>query len=130
MVELPFDTPRITTVPASRLLDYVLPTVGASLPKRDIVDARLVEQVRTRTGELIDSQSEVGGWPELKSGGLPPDTDQDGMPDGWENRYKLAANNPSDAALDADNDGYTNIEEYLNATDPQVAEPKSPAHQK
>ena len=124
MVEQPFDTPRITTVPANSLLDYVLPTVGAALPKRDSVDARLVEHVRTRTGALIDSQSQVGGWPELKSSEPPLDTDQDGMPDAWENKYKLAANDPADPALDADNDGYTNIEEYLNATDPQVAEPK------
>lgn len=41
------------------------------------------------------------------------------MPDEWETKYGLNPQNVSDAALDADKDGYTNIEEYLNGTDPR-----------
>jgi pectate lyase len=51
--------------------------------------------------------------------GVPPeDSDGDGMPDEWEIRYGLNPDDPSDGPLDKDGDGYTNLEEYLNGTDP------------
>lgn len=118
IVKEPFDAPRMTTVPAKDLLDFMLPTVGASRPKRDVVDTRLTDDVRKRTGKLLDSQAQVGGWPELK-GEAPLDSDNDGMPDAWEIEHKLNPHDPADANLDSDKDGYTNIEEYLNGTDPQ-----------
>ena len=48
------------------------------------------------------------------------DSDADGIPDYWELKYNLNPNDPSDAALDPDNDGYTNLEEYEKGTDPTV----------
>ena len=112
-VEHPFEAPRVTTVPAKDLLAFVLPTVGASLPKRDAVDTRLVEDVRNRTGRIIDTQTQVGGWPELKSGEVPLDSDNDGMPDAWEIKHHLNPHDASDASLIGEH-GYSNIEEYLN----------------
>ena len=48
-----------------------------------------------------------------------PDNDLDGMPNGFENRHVgLDRENPSDAPLDFDSDGLTNLEEYQNGTDP------------
>ena len=47
-----------------------------------------------------------------------PDTDGDGMPDGWEVSYGLNATNASDATRDSDNDGLTNLQEYEYHTDP------------
>jgi len=46
------------------------------------------------------------------------DTDGDGMPDGWEIRYGLNPNDPSDAALDCNDNGVTNLDEYLAGLDP------------
>jgi hypothetical protein len=112
-VDEPFEAPRVTTVPAKDLLELVLPTVGASLPKRDVVDARLVNDVRNRTGKIIDSQQQVGGWPELKSGDVPLDSDNDGIPDAWEIKHRLNPHDASDASRIGEN-GYSNIEEYLN----------------
>ena len=63
--------------------------------------------------------ADVGGWPELKSALPPADGDRDGMPDEWERRHRLNAESGQDGQLDADGDGYTNIEEYLNGTDPR-----------
>ena len=98
----------------------ILRGVGATLPARDALDRRLVREIKTGTGTIIDSQDEVGGWPQLRSGRAPRDSDLDGMPDRWERRHRLLVGDPADNAGDADGDGYTNIEEYLNGTDPQV----------
>ncbi len=112
-VEVPFAAPVVTTTSAPIALEQVLASVGASL-RRDPVDARLVEHVRTRAGALIDSQNEVGGWPQLKTVAAAPDSDGDGMPDEWETRRGLDPRNAHDGNADADGNGYTNVEEFLN----------------
>ena len=96
----------------------MLAAAGASLPVRDAVDSRLVNEVRQRKGSIIDSQAQVGGWPALKPGMPPADTDHDGMPDAWETRHGFNPRDASDGPTDKDRDGYTNLEEHLNATDP------------
>lgn len=92
----------------------LLRTVGASL-WRDAVDARVLEQVASHSGGLIDSQDDVGGWPVIAPEGPPAlDADRDGMADAWERRRGL---DPSDAS---DRNGYklrrayTNLEVYLH----------------
>jgi hypothetical protein len=114
----PFAVAPVKTVPAAAAVELVLASVGASLPVRDPVDARIVNEVRSHGGHIINSQTEVGGWPRLASGTPPVDSDHDGMPDDWEIQHGLNPHDPSDAALDNDHDGYTNLEEYLNGTDP------------
>ena len=78
------------------------------------VDTRVVDSVRQKSGKIIKSQSEIGGWPELKSTAALADSDGDGMPDKWEANNDLDPKDASDGNKDADNDGYTNLEEYLN----------------
>jgi hypothetical protein len=104
--------------------ESVLANAGATLPKRDAVDQRVTEMVRsgkptTETG-IIKDISEVGGYPELTYDPkkVPVDTDGDGMPDEWEKKHKLNPKDASDGAKDADKDGYTNVEEFLNGTNP------------
>jgi hypothetical protein len=113
-VSTPIATAPVTTVSATEALELVLARVGASLPVRDAVDSRLVNHVRTRTGKMINSQEEVGGWPELKSGPVPADSDHDGMPDAWETSHGLNPRDASDGAKLAKS-GYSNVEEYINS---------------
>lgn len=113
-----FEAPLVRSDSAREAYDAVLSAVGASLPRRDAVDARIVNEVRQRNGSIIDSQNQVGGWPELRSTTAPQDTDGDGLPDKWEQRHGLNPRDPADGFADKDHDGYTNIEEYLNGTDP------------
>jgi len=124
LVPEPFPAPPITTDPADATFEKVLANAGATLPKRDAVDGRVLQEIRTGKGRIIDSQNEVGGWPELQSAPASADTDGDGMPDDWEKRSGFDLANAADGAQDADADGYTNIEEYLNATGPTVSDRK------
>ncbi len=95
-----------------RVLDYA----GAVFPKRDEVDGRVVQSVRDGTGQIIDSQDEVGGWPVLYNESPPVDTDMDGMPDDWEEAHNLDPEDSSDATgTDLSPRGYTNIEIYINS---------------
>ena len=103
----------------------VLDHAGCSLPKRDAIDTRIIQEVRTGTATkgdngYVKSPRIAGGWPELKSLPAPADSDQDGMPDAWEAKVGLDSSDVSDASQDKDGDGYTNIEEYLNGTNPTV----------
>lgn len=110
--DLAGNCPRTQT--AIEAYDAVLATAGASLV-RDSADSRLVHGVRVRTHRMINSQEEVGGWPDLQ--GAPPtkDRDGDGMPDWWEMDRHLDPDEHTDANGDRDDDGYTNLEEYLNS---------------
>jgi hypothetical protein len=103
----------VTVEAPNRTLARVLDGVGASLV-RDAVDRRLVDDVRQRRGRLINSQTEVDGWPELKSKPAPLDSDGDGMPDAWETGQGLNPHDASDAARVDPATGYTALERYLN----------------
>jgi hypothetical protein len=118
--------PSVTTTSAFDAYNQVLAQAGATLPVRDSVDRRIVNDVKNGTGRIIDDPSEVGGWPILDPGVPPEDTDHDGMPNDWENQYSFNPNNMSDGSQDADGDGYTNIEEFLNGTNPRSGEPTPP----
>jgi len=47
------------------------------------------------------------------------DTDNDGMPDEWENTYGFNPFDPQDAAFDSDGDGLTNFQEYQIGANPR-----------
>ncbi len=203
------NTPPVTTFPAEIAYNEVLKSAGAILPERDMVDERVIKDVREKRGSIIncvdnknielaearvkgatiktvtldsnihksiynnkyagyfirilrgtgkdqerkiisykadnrrakininwdtipDSTSSTyclicpcecigcnaGGWPVYDMLKRDPDydTDNDGMPGSWETQYGLNPNAPDDK-LDLDNDGYTNIEEFLNRKD-------------
>jgi len=110
---------------ASEAYASVLQQVGACLPVRDTLDQRIVQEVKTGKGGLIDVQGHyphgtaysltVNAWPDLKSLPAPIDSDKDGMPDTWEIKNHLNANDSADAALYKLDKNYTNIEVYLNS---------------
>jgi len=62
----PFAAPAVTITSAGEALLAVLAGAGATLPRRDAVDTRIVREVEQRTGRVIDSQKDVGGWPEYR----------------------------------------------------------------
>lgn len=108
---------------AQQAYDHVLTFAGASL-KRDGVDARVVEEVRTGSATyngsetnlpgIIDNQEDVGGWPLLNSTTPAVDTDNDGMPDAWEVEMKLDPLTANATGKDLSS-GYDNLEVYINS---------------
>lgn len=121
----PYKHIAIRQQPARDAFESVLLHAGASLA-RDSVDTRIIREVRTGTAcfgrqfrgggnGIIDSQDDVGGWPELISAAPSSDTDLDGMPDEWELRNKLDPNDSADGAIHGRNPEYTNLEVYINS---------------
>jgi hypothetical protein len=114
LAERPFDAPPVRTSAASEALREVLAGAGATRPRRDVVDGRVVREVETRGGRIIDSQRDVGGWPAYAAATAPLDSDEDGMPDAWERARGLNPRDPRDGNVVGSADGYTNLEIYLN----------------
>ena len=104
---------------ADKAYETVLAKAGCSL-KRDAVDTRIAQEVRdssyTYTGSksgtkgIIDTPSDVGGWPEYT--GSKEDSDNDGMPDGWETAHGLNPKDRTDAVLKNLHSSYMNVEVY------------------
>jgi hypothetical protein len=120
------DAPPITSTSAAVALEVVLTQAGCTRPMRDAVDDRIVADVRAGRVRRVDDPIKVGGWPQLATGKPPSDRDHDGMADDWERANGLASEDPNDGSRDADGDGYTNVEEFLNATDPRVKDAVGP----
>ncbi|SMC39632.1 polysaccharide lyase [Pedobacter africanus] len=141
-VNKPMPMAKVSITDARTAYAYALANAGATLPRRDAVDQRIVEQVKTGVVKyaadakapaggqfikrrlpadsykmgIISDISQVGGYPEYK--GTPyKDADNDGMPDAWEVKQGLNPNDASDAAKIAGN-GYAHIENYINSVVP------------
>lgn len=111
----PHPGPQIDAEPAAVAYERVLEMAGATRPSRDAVDQRIVSEVRNRRGRILHRHPEdVGGWPEMNTLPYPTDTDDDGLPDDWELSQGLDPQDRVDGRLDADGDGWTNLEEYLH----------------
>ncbi len=114
MLASPTSMRPVTTHTADQAYLRVINGAGALPWSRDSVDARMVQNLLGMSGSIIDSQTEVGGYPVLPPDSRPAgwDTDQDGMPDYWElavgSDPQLANNNHTNS------DGYTDLEHYLN----------------
>lgn len=132
-MDSPWESMPIKEQTAKEAYAVVLDHAGCSKPNRDAVDTRIIDDLRNgkatyegayyrqekntnRPNEkcgIIDSPSDVGGWPTLKSLDAPSDTDHDGMPDEWETANGLNPEVADNNTLNAN--GYTALEVYLNS---------------
>jgi hypothetical protein len=124
-LHVPIAFAPVKTSNAETAFNEVMKHAGASL-YRDAVDSRIIEEAKSGNEKfgksyaggqngIIDSQTDVGGWPELKSLQAPLDSDNDGMPDEWEKKNKLNANDNTDCNKHSLDKNYTNIEVYINS---------------
>ncbi len=98
----------------SQLRSHIFSNAGARWPSRDNTDERIINDVKNEVARYIDSQDEVGGYDSYPKGQAPLDSDGDGMPDSFEKSHGMNPNS-NDASDDHNGNGYTNIEEYINA---------------
>lgn len=136
-VDQPLPMADMHIMPTQQAYEHVLANAGATLPKRDPVDQRIVKEVREgkptplENVELPETEfkhrrlpkdsykmgiitdiSQVGGYPAYT--GTPyQDSDNDGIPDDVEVQMGLDPQNPDDSAAITES-GYANIEVYLN----------------
>jgi hypothetical protein len=116
-----FSAPAVYTQTADAALATVLTNVGAFPWNRDTVDANVTSQVLSggTAGAIYNTVADAGGWPTypVVTRDANFDTDRDGMANTWEIAHGLDPN-VADNNGDFDNDGYTNLEEYLNELAP------------
>lgn len=141
-VDKPFPMAPVQIESAQAAFTSVLGNAGATLPDRDAVDKRVVEEVRTgkvwsegewftpkpmeglaknNIGEagngIITDPSQVGGYPEYK-GEPTKDLCPDGIPLSWKVKYHLDTNDVELGQKDLQGDGYTVMDKYLDGLDP------------
>lgn len=124
VVQKAFEVISIPSQKAVQAYEQVLTGAGCSLPARDTLDQRIINDVKKRSGNIIDVQGgfahgtayeqTVNAWPRLQSLPAPKDSDGDGMPDAWELKNKLNPNKP-DASGHELHKLFTNIEVYINS---------------
>lgn len=122
-VATPYAAPNIIATARSSMESVLATKAGATVPFRDTLDARVITEMQNRQGDI----GRLGAaFPTVPSCGAPfstappctaapADADHDGMPDQWEQDHGLNLNNAADRnGTGAFNNGYTNLENYLN----------------
>ena len=89
--------------------DYVLSNAGATLPRRDAIDARIINDVKNGTGRLTNNASEVGGQIPVKE-----EHRTFKIPDEWLSENGLSGKSETDIIESGEFAGYTVIEGYVN----------------
>lgn len=123
-----FEVENVNTTTAAQAYVDVLANAGARIPRLDAIDRRIIAEAKGEltpvyggvlgaTKGIIDSQDNIGGWPEYESAIAPTDTDKDGIPDDWETENGLNPNDANDGATITES-GYSNLEIYLNSIMP------------
>ncbi|HEU6447262.1 MAG TPA: polysaccharide lyase [Verrucomicrobiae bacterium] len=138
----PFPMAPVIVSSAKDAFREVLKNAGATLPRRDAVDQRVIEEVQTGNvwnqgkeftptpmkglaknnwgvagNGIITDPSQVGGYPEYK-GEPAKDLGADGIPTSWKKKYHLDVSDPNLAQKDLQGDGYTVMDKYLDGLDP------------
>lgn len=106
--------PQVITTSAAQALVDVLAKAGATIPSRDAVDVRVIDDVEGSKGSIIDSESEVGGFPTIASGTAYTDSNNNGMSDEFEERLLVSDSNGLQIS-DSRGEGetYSNLEWFL-----------------
>ena len=103
---------------AEESYNWIVKNAGASLPQRDAVDTYVIDELTSlgTKGALINGEADLAlpntiGY--VFSSTQQLDSDNDGIPDEWEDAHGLNKNDPSDALIL--NGDYYNIEHYINS---------------
>jgi hypothetical protein len=141
-VDKQFPMPSVTIQTAQAAYESVLANAGDTLPRRDTVDQRVIQEVKTGKvwsegkeftpppmknlaknnvgvagNGIITDVSQIGGWPDYR--GEPVKyLCPDGIPLSWKVKFHLDTNDTGLAQKDLEGDGYTVMDKYLDGLDP------------
>jgi hypothetical protein len=143
-VDKPFPMPPMTIQSAQAAYRTVIAGAGDTLPVRDAVDKRIIQEVKTGKtwgmglhlranvkpmnglvkndvgvagNGIITDINQVGGYPEY-TGQPAKDIGPDGIPLWWKKEYGLNTNDPHLASENLKGDGYTIMDKYLDGLSP------------
>ena len=125
LLSTPYDYPmKSPTLSAQDAYDKIVASVGASYPRRDQVENLMISDLMSKgtTATYVYVQSDLtskfgfinGGAGHVYGAPAPLDTDNDGMPDAWEDLNGLDKNTADALLVSATNAPYLNIEVYIN----------------
>ncbi|EJL61563.1 Por secretion system C-terminal sorting domain-containing protein [Flavobacterium sp. CF136] len=125
ILSTPYDYPmKNTTLTAQDAYDKIVSGVGASYPRRDQVDNLMISDLSSKgtTATYVYVQTDLtskfgfinGGAGHVYGAPAPLDTDNDGMPDTWEDANGLNKNVADALAVSTSHAPYLNIEVYIN----------------
>ncbi|WP_140487804.1 LamG-like jellyroll fold domain-containing protein [Flavobacterium sp. GSA192] len=119
--DYPMKNPNLT---AQGAFDKIVSSVGASYPRRDQVDNLMISDLLSKgtTATYVYVQSDLtskfgfvnDGAGHVYGAPAPLDTDNDGMPDAWEDANGLNKNSADALAVSTTQAPYLNIEVYIN----------------
>jgi uncharacterized repeat protein (TIGR01451 family) len=104
---------EVDEVPANGTVTLNLSLMTTNLDSRTITNRAIVSGAFS---DLTPANNTVLAVVEILG-----DTDRDGLPDDWERLYQLDPTNKSDAPLDSDGDGLSNLQEFAGGTNPRDA---------
>jgi hypothetical protein len=125
LLSTPYDYPmKNPTLTAQEAYDKVVASVGASYPRRDQVENLMISDLMSKgtTATYVYTQADLtskfgfinGGAGHVYGAPSALDTDNDGMPDAWEDANGLDKNTADALLVSTTNAPYLNIEVYIN----------------
>lgn len=111
---VPYSTPE-------EAYDKILSDAGASLPKRDAIDARIVDDVKHQTGRIINNADEIAGL-------IPTEEIHRTfeIPEDWKAENNMGSASETDIVENGKYKGYTWIEAYVNDWTAKASKPANP----
>ena len=107
---------------AEQAYDAVLNDVGATIPKRDAIDARIINDVKNQTGRIINNADEVGGVIQTET-----TTRTFEIPSEWKTSKGMSNYSETDIVPGGTWAGYTWIEAYVNDWTQKQSAPTNPS---
>jgi len=101
--------------------DSILETVGAYLPRRDAIDAKVIADIKNGTGHIINSPQEVGGYV-----GIDSVFRRFEIPEEWRTLNSMGSAEENDIVPSGKYKGYTWIEAYVFDLEESAAKPTNP----
>lgn len=112
---------EIPSQSAETAFEDVIANVGATLPRRDSIDARVVADAQNGTGRIINGIAEVGGF-----SGIASEKRVFSIPEEWKTKTGMGTSKETDIVPGGIWAGYTWIEAYVNDWTQEQSAPSNP----